>query len=112
MNARKPPNLQDLVVIAGAYGTITLAEWAQFDRAMDEWQAARRGTLSSNPIDPDLDILAGAGWPEQGWPYERCGTCGAEARFGYRDSRGALRWFCTAHRLARTWADARRGVTL
>jgi hypothetical protein len=105
----KPPNLQDLVAVAGSYDRITPAQWAVFDRAMHEHERTRRETLSSNPTDPDLDILAGARWLEQDWPYERCATCGAEARFGYRDSNRALRWFCAQCRPARCWADARRG---
>jgi hypothetical protein len=105
----QPPNLQDLVAVAGGYDKIALTEWAAFDRAMDEYQAARRGTLSSNPADPDLDILAGAGWLEHDWGYQACVACRREARFGYRDRNGALRWTCAAHRFARHWADARRG---
>jgi hypothetical protein len=56
---------------------------------------------------PDLPKLAGA--PEQAWPYERCVDCGAEALFGYRNSDGAMQWFCAEHRRACCWADARRG---
>jgi hypothetical protein len=37
----------------------------------------------------------------------RC-HCGLSGQFGYRDQFGTLVWYCTEHRLAKYWSDARR----
>jgi hypothetical protein len=102
-----PPDLQELVVIAGGYAKIAPEMWTAFDRAMDAYQEARREVKFDDKADLALAILAGARGPEQAWPYKRCGVCGREARFGYHVN-GELKWFCAAHRLAKCWADARR----
>jgi hypothetical protein len=55
----------------------------------------------------DLSVF---GSPERSWPYEHCVVCCAEAQFGYRNAAGELQWFCSPHRLATYWADARRSL--
>jgi hypothetical protein len=105
-----PPNLQALVAAAGGYEKITAAMWTEFDHALAEWRAQRSETLRREARGDGNTVpeaAPGAGPIEQRWPYQACDHCGAEARFGYRDNSG-LRWFCTNHRLARCWADARR----
>jgi hypothetical protein len=36
-----------------------------------------------------------------------CARCDQPGIFGYRDQNGKLIWYCTQHRLAQYWADAR-----
>jgi hypothetical protein len=107
----RPPNLQALVAAAGGYEKISPDMWATFDRGMAEWRAQRSETLRKEATRGDgntaLEVVVGAGPIEQRWPYQTCDHCGAEAHFGYRGN-GELRWFCTKHRLAQCWADARR----
>jgi hypothetical protein len=40
-----PPDLQKLIATAGGYDRITAQMWAEFDRAMDAYQQARRDEL-------------------------------------------------------------------
>jgi hypothetical protein len=42
---------------------------------------------------------------------EICPHCAERGVFGYRDKQtDALTWFCTAHRLGKYYADARRDI--
>jgi hypothetical protein len=56
------------------------------------------------------EIIATFGAPERSFPSEVCVVCGVEAQFGYRNATGELQWFCSPHRLAKYWADARRNL--
>jgi hypothetical protein len=42
----KPPDLQELVAKHGGYDKITAKGWAEFDRAMAEWQQWRREEIA------------------------------------------------------------------
>ena len=91
------------------YPRITPDIWRAFDEAISEFhkRPSRRtctgGAYPANPMPPTFGPI------EHHWPYVRCEECSAEARFGYRSSTGDMHWFCAAHRLAKNWADARRG---
>jgi hypothetical protein len=93
----------------GGYRHITAEEWRAFDAATAAYDQARRvglappGGKAAEPMPPTFGPI------EHHWPYVRCEECSAEARFGYRSSTGDMHWFCAAHRLAKNWADARRG---
>jgi hypothetical protein len=108
MRTNSPPDLQELVAAAGGYKKITPEMWAAFDQAMDEYQKARREGLANDKANSAREEIRFFGTLEQAWPFERCVECGAEAHFGYRNAAGELEWFCTEHRLAKCWADARR----
>jgi hypothetical protein len=94
------------------YPLITPEIWKAFDAEMATYQAARRAGLASAPPSNATDSAPPVFGPiEHKWPYVRCAKCSAEARFGYRDSDGTMRWFCAAHRLAQNWSDARRDAS-
>jgi hypothetical protein len=79
------------------YG-ITPEDWREFDRLKAFWHARRREFASARE-----SASAPSG------PLEICARCGQEARFGYRNpATNTLSWFCAEHRLAQSWADARR----
>jgi hypothetical protein len=42
-----PPDLQEMVRLAGGYHLITEAMWADYDAAMADWQARRRDRAMS-----------------------------------------------------------------
>jgi hypothetical protein len=92
------PDLQQLVRLRGGYPGITLEDWREFDRLKALWHARRREFASAR------QWAAGPSGP-----LAVCVRCGQEARFGYRNpATNMLSWFCAEHRLAQSWADARR----
>jgi hypothetical protein len=94
----------------GGYCHVTAQEWQAFDAAMAAYDQARRMGLAPASSGKTVEAPPTTFGPiEHAWPYARCDTCQAEARFCYRNGDGTMRWFCAAHRLAKNWADARRG---
>jgi hypothetical protein len=94
----------------GGYRYITLAIWKAFDEAMAAHQQTRRTGETPGPASNTAEDATPPtfGPLDYQWPHAQCESCSAEARFGYRNNDGTMRWFCAAHRLAKNWADARR----
>jgi hypothetical protein len=47
----RPPDLQELVARFGGYDKITPEAWAEYDRAMAEWQIKRREMIAQERSD-------------------------------------------------------------
>jgi hypothetical protein len=47
----RPPDLQELVARFGGYDKITPEAWAEYDRAMAEWQLKRREVIAQERAD-------------------------------------------------------------
>jgi hypothetical protein len=75
----------------GGYRHLTAEEWRAFDAATAAYDQARRVGLAppdSKAAGPPPTTF---GPIEHQWPYARCESCSADARFGYRISEGTMR---------------------
>ena len=92
------PDLQEVVRLRGGYPGITPEDWREFDRLKALWHTRRREFAAPRPAAATSTAS-----------LEICARCGQQARFGYRNPvTNTLSWFCAEHRLAQSWADARR----
>lgn len=96
------PDLHELIRAYGGYDKITPQAWTQFDEQATRWKARHRPRAVA-----DEQLLADLPAVISNEKARVCTVCKARARFGYRGPDNWLEWFCSEHRKARGWADAR-----
>jgi len=103
LRANPAPDLQDLVERFGGYSNITAEAWAEYDRAMADWQERRRRRSEGGPAgeiphsdraDPEALCI--------------CGLPGVYTR--PRKGGGRPIWRCEQHR--DRWPDYAEDVPL
>lgn len=100
------PNLDLLVRVCGGYDKITPEVWTIYDTEIAAWRS-RQEIKHSATVDWDAVKLAMQTRADESHHCFVLG-CRANASFGYRQGDGSLAWFCSGHRQAEWWADARR----
>jgi hypothetical protein len=93
LRANPAPDLQELVERHGGYDKITPAAWAEYDRAMADWQERRRNRSQGGPSEeiPQSDCAA----PDPA-ALCICGLPGVVSR--PRKGGGRPIWRCEQHR--------------